>query len=77
MLKITLTLSHPWRSLVDNPVFGLIDFYLGFVVHWLCIWRGLLIVKVTSCRSSRLEVLCTKGVLTNFAKYTAKHQGLH
>ena len=32
-----------------------------------------MIVIVTTVRSSRLEVFCKKGVLNNFSKFTGKH----
>ena len=36
--------------------------------------RWLLLDLFLVCRSSRLETLCKKGVLRNFAKFTGKHK---
>ena len=33
--------------------------------------------RITQFRSSRLEVFCIKGVLSNFAKFTGKHLYLY
>ena len=39
---------------------------------WIALLSSRILTKKTSFRSSRLEVFCKKGVLSNFAKFTGK-----